>query len=186
MRAQIFAVWFGLCVGLAAEPACADMPWWISFGPNFTHVDRADLNCGGGQAGGAFGSKLRVKVQYTRVSFEDDDDGGDCDLGLYGDSAAGERAVMAGFASRDGWFLVAGPARVHVHETRYGAWGEDTGTRVELGFGSRARTGDVAGFEVLLFRTENEVRDYAGGAINWTFGSRGAARRKPGSASGRY
>lgn len=185
MRNTIRMILLGLGM-LGAVPAHADVPWWFSFGPNFTRVAESDHNCGGGQTGAAFGSKLMLKVQYTAVSFEADDDGSDCDLGFYGDSDVSERAVMAGFASREGLFLVAGPARAHVHETRFGPWGVDTGTRVEIGWASRATTGAVAGFEVLLFHTANDVRDYGGAAINWTFGSRRGAAAAAGRPKGRY
>jgi hypothetical protein len=154
---------------LAAAPAQAEMPMWFDIGGNFTRVDEADLNCGGAQGGFAFGSPLLVKAQWTALTFEADDDGGDCDLGWTGDSSVNERAIMAGLAAGP-MYIAAGPAAVNVHETSFGPWGKDTGTRIEVGYQSRLETGSWSGFEVLLFGTTNEVRNYGGLAIGWTFG----------------
>lgn len=178
-------VWAVLWIALASPAAHADVPAWIGVGLNFAHAEQADRNCGGGQAGFGFGGKLMLRAQYSVVSFEQEDDGKDCDAGLYGDSYASERAVMAGLASR-GLFVAAGPAAVHVAETRYGPSGDDTGTRAELGFASRLTHGRVAGYELVLFHTDNEVRRHSGVQVSWTFGPSRRVQAPPARRGGRY
>lgn len=186
MHKVISMVFFGAGL-LAAAPASANVPWWVNVGPNFAHADDADRNCLGGQTGLTVGSRLMVRGQVASVSYEDQDDGKDCDLGLAGDSASTERALMVGLATDGGLFVAAGPSDVHGTIAGGTDRGEDTGTRVELGFSSRLHTRRVAGFEVVLFRTENEVRDHAGLAINWTFGpGRGGKAPAATRGSGRY
>lgn len=181
---RAIALTFGL---LALVPAAhADVPVWLNLGGNMARVDKADVNCTGGQTGFGIGRKLMIKAQLAAMSFEKEDDGGTCDLGLWGDTAVEERAVMAGFAAQNGMFIVAGPAAMKVERDIYGPSGADTGTRFEVGYQSRLNSKAISGLEVALFFTENDVRNYGGLALNWTVGSRGTRAATPRKGPVRY
>lgn len=180
---RAIALTFGLMT--LAPAAHADVPVWLNLGGNMARVDKADHNCPGGQAGFGFGRRLMVKGQRAGMSFEADDDGGDCDLGLWGDTTVRESALMAGLAAPNGLFVVAGPAAMEVEDQR-GPSGSDTGTRFEVGYQSRLNSKAVSGLEVALFFTDNDVRNYGGLALSWTVGSRGTRVAKPRKGAGRY
>lgn len=147
--------------------------WWFTIGANLTAVQDDEKRCFGPQIGLSWAGPVLVRVQHSVISFESDDDTDTCDRVLLGDTTAAETALTAGLALGDtGLFAAAGPARVDVETAERGAWGQDTGTRYEIGWTSRWSWGSTAGVEAVVFRDINDVRNFTGFAINATFGQR--------------
>ena len=166
---------------LATAPARAATQWWGSLGGNFTHVnDAAVANCGGLQGAFTVGSRLMLRAQFSQITWEahDTHDGNECDGVWWGDAGLEESALLLGVMSRSGVYIAAGPARAHFYERKQNAfypndpYGVDTGTRFELGWSQRRRTGKLVGVEVFAFQTTNDIRNYAGIGVNFTLGSR--------------
>ena len=164
---------------LATAPARAATPWWFNVGANFTHVnDAAVANCGGAQAAFTFGSRLMLRAQVSEITWEghDTQEGNECDVLWFGDSGATEASLMLGVMGRSGAYIAVGPARADFEERNTfhpnDPYGVDTGTRFEIGWSQRRRTGKTAGVEVFAFATPNDIRNYAGIGVNLTLGSR--------------
>lgn len=172
----------GLALGalLVAGPLPAAQPGgWFNVGYNVSSVTESEHNCGGGQAGLSLGNTVMVRGQYTHVSFEADDDTDTCDGGFWGDADAGEWAGMLGVAlGRSGLFVAGGLAGVDFEANRFGPYGEDTGSRVELGWSAKLAHNWPVGVEIVAFRTDTDIRDYHGVAVNASFGPRGRAPAK--------
>ena len=165
---------------LATAPVFAATPWWFSIGPNYSRVDNSEGNCGGGQGAFSFGGRLMLRLQFSQVTFEDEDHhGGNCDAGYWGDSEAVEPALLVGAMSRTGAFIAVGPARVDFGERDAfddpdTPRGVDTGLRLQVGWSSRRQSYAPVGIEVMAFQTTNDIQNYAGVGINVTFGPRRA------------
>lgn len=148
---------------------------WINVGAHLSSFTDSEHNCPGYQAGLTFAHGVLLRVEYILGSYEDDDDGNTCDLGVFGDSTVTERSVLAGFAlGRRGLFVAAGPSAMDVKRDDFGGpmngpAGEDTGSRVELGW-SAGLARQNSGLEFVLFRTDTEVRDVHGFALSAAFG----------------
>jgi len=170
---------------LASAPAPAATPWWFSLGFNGSRVNNSEGNCGGGQGALSYGGKLMLKLQYSHVSFEDEDHSdGSCDLGYWGDSSVSEPALLVGVIGRSGAFAAVGPARVDfgdrsIYDDPDTPRGIDTGVRFELGWSSRRQSYRPVGLELVLFQTSNSIQSYAGLGINVTFGPRRRISARP-------
>ena len=174
---------------LVTVPAAATAPWWFSVGPNFSRVDGSEGNCGGGQGAFTFGAKLLLRLQFSQVTFEDEDHSdGSCDVAYWGDSFVEEPALLIGLMNRSGAFVALGPARVDfgerdVFDDPDTPRGLDTGIRFQVGWSSRRQSFAPVGIEVMAFQTTNDIQNYAGVGLNVTFGPRRArinAPRRPG------
>ena len=147
-------------------------PVWVNLGLNASHVDQAADNGLGGQGGISFGRKLIVRVQHSEITYDSYE--ADYDFPeLFSRQKVHDTSVLAGFVlGRSGFFLAGGPSLVDVERTSPGPWGGDTGTRYELGWNSRQALNAPVGFELVLFKNENDIRDFHGVALNLVFGPR--------------
>jgi hypothetical protein len=148
-------------------------PVWISLGLNQSNVTASDEGCGGSQGALSIGSVLMLRGEYTEISYESDDDTGTCDGIFSGDSGAQERAIMGGLLlGHSGLYIAGGPAAVSFDQTAAGPWGKDTGSRIEAGWTSRQVWNSPVNLEISFFRTDTEIRDYTGLAVNMTLGGK--------------
>jgi hypothetical protein len=138
-------------------------------------VEDSDKDCFGGQYGaGLRASGLYVRWTRTSLSYEASDHSGTCDGLLWGDSSIRESAWTGGFMlGRSGLFAGFGGTDVNVERTYSNDvdFGRDHGRRYEIGYTSRMKVPHGFGFEVLLFRGINDVRDYGGLAFSFSFGT---------------
>jgi hypothetical protein len=138
-------------------------------------VEDSDKDCFGGQYGaGLRASGLYVRWTRTSLSYEASDHSGSCDGLLWGDSTIRESAWTGGFMlGRSGLFAGFGATDVNVERSYSNDvdFGRDHGHRYEIGYTSRMKVPHGLGFEVLLFRGINDVRDYGGLAFSFSFGT---------------
>lgn len=156
-------------------------PLWANLGPNIADGDDSLEACGGGQTGFTMlGGPLLVRLQYSFMTLQEtaphrnNCSGGSAYLG---DTTLNEYAALGGvMLGRTGIFVAAGPARVNIwHGSPARAPKQsDTGTRFELGWSARRTEfwDFPVGVEPVLFKVNNDVRDYWGLAINVTIGPR--------------
>lgn len=148
---------------------------WGQLGLNFAHVEDSEYNCFGGQYGaGVRVSALYVRWTRTAMSYEANDHTGTCDGLLWGDSDVRESAWTGGLMlGRTGLFLGLGRTDVNVERSFENTvdYGRDHGRRYEIGYTSRMQSPHGFGFEVLLFRGINDVRDYGGISFGVSLGT---------------
>lgn len=146
---------------------------WLTLGLNMASVQQSEKGCPGGQYGIAVGRVLYLRLQETVVSYERNDTTDSCDGIFVGDSTITERSATGGIMlGNSGFFLGAGPSRVHLEEENILGRPKDSTLRLELGWTSRKRPNGFLGGEVILFHTPNEFRNYTGLAFNAAFGLR--------------
>lgn len=147
----------------------------VNFGVAMNQVEDSDKDCFGGQSGVALrASGLYVRWTRTTVSYEASDRTGSCDGLLAGDSDIRERAWTGGFMLGDsGLFMGFGGTDVNVERTYANDvdFGRDHGRRYEIGYTSRMKQPHGWGYEVILFRGVNDVRDFGGLAFSVNFGT---------------
>ncbi|HUR41082.1 MAG TPA: hypothetical protein VM240_07920 [Verrucomicrobiae bacterium] len=148
-------------------------PMTVSLGMNVAHVDGADQNCAGSQAALTLGGRAFVRGEIAEMSYEDRDGAYACDGPFGGDSGVDERSLLGGMMlGRSGFFVAGGLSHVDYDRSGVngGVYGDDTGGRYEFGWNSRFANGAPAGFEILMFKNDNDLRDFHGVAVNVAFG----------------
>lgn len=147
---------------------------WGHLGFNVPHVQDAEKNCWGGQYGaGVRASALYVRWTRTTMSYEANDSTDTCDGLFAGDSDVRESAWTGGFMlGRSGLFVGMGGTDVNVERSFVNDvdFGRDHGRRYEIGYSSLAAVRSGVGFEVVVFRGLNDVRDYTGLAVSASLG----------------
>lgn len=145
----------------------------VSLGLNMAHVDDADKNCPGSQAALTLGSQAFVRGEIAEMSYENEDDTNSCDGVFGGDSSVKEQSLLGGvMLGRSGFFVAGGLSSVDYERPGEdpGVFGEDTGGRYEFGWNSRFANGAPAGLEIVVFKNDNDLRDFHGVAVNVAFG----------------
>ena len=143
-------------------------------GLTIPYVEHSDKNCWGGESGAMLrAAPLYVRWTRTHMTYEARDRSDTCDGLFAGDSDVTESAWTGGLMlGRSGFFAGMGGTDVNVERSYVNTvdYGRDHGRRYEIGFSSLARFPSVVGFEVVVFRGQNDVRDYSGVSLSASLG----------------
>jgi hypothetical protein len=143
---------------------------WFHGGLNFAWVQESQHNCPGAQWGATAAKGLYVRYERTYFTFEADDDGGNCDVLVAGDSLIEEEAITVGILlGHTGLFVGGGRADIDAEIILAAApFGQpqDRGAKYEIGWSDQGGRG----LEIVLSRTLSEVRNVTALSVNLAFG----------------